>query len=82
MISVHCLLLLAAITAVCASPNGAPSTACSEMMPKHPPFTAQTSTSPYTLTVSKKSIRAGDSVEVTIKGKTATDTIKGLFVQG
>lgn len=83
MSSLRCIVLLfVAVTAVYALPDGAPSGSCSEMLPKHPPFVAQTSVLPYTLEVSKKQIRSSDSVEVTIKGNTASDTIKGLFVQG
>ena len=36
---------------------------------------------PYNINLSKSKIRPGDSIEVTIQGKTADDTFKGLLVE-
>jgi hypothetical protein len=41
----------------------------------------QKSASPYDIILSKNKIRGGDSIDVTIKGKSNDDTIKGFLVK-
>lgn len=59
---------------------GAPESECSTMTPRHK-VEAQRSAFPYTINLSKRQVRAGETVEVTVKGKTADDVIKGFIVQ-
>lgn len=65
---------------VSAFSGGAPKDACGDMVPQHH-VDPQKGKSPYSLLVSKKSIKAGDVVQLTLKGRTASDTFKGLLVQ-
>lgn len=60
--------------------SGAPAEECSTMTPRHH-VDPQKGPSPYDITIDKKFIRAGESVTVTIKGRTPDDTFKGLLVQ-
>lgn len=60
--------------------SGAPGEECSTMTPRHH-VDPQTGPSPYDITLDKRSIRAGETVTVTIKGRHNDDTIKGLLVQ-
>lgn len=50
------------------------------MTPRHH-VDPQKSAFPYNIILSKNKIRAGDTIEVTIQGKTADDTLKGLLVE-
>lgn len=74
------IALVAAPALVAAFSGGAPKEACGDMVPQHH-VDAQKGKSPYSLLVSKKSIRSGDVVQLTLKGNTASDTFKGLLVQ-
>lgn len=47
--------------------GGAPESVCEDMTPKHP-VAPQRSRLPYTVSVSKKEINAGDKVDITISG--------------
>lgn len=60
--------------------QGAPSSECTSMTPQHH-VEAQRGAFPYTITINKNKIRAGETVEVTIKGKKSDDNFKGLLVQ-
>lgn len=53
---------------------------CSSMTPQHH-VDAQRGAFPYTITLDKKLIKAGETVGITIKGKSASDNFKGLMVQ-
>ncbi|XP_014249583.1 putative defense protein Hdd11-like [Cimex lectularius] len=59
--------------------SGAPKETCEDMTPQHkvPP---QKSRSPYVIRLSRTKIHAGESVDVTITGKT-TETFKGFLLQ-
>lgn len=59
---------------------GAPNVACVDMVPQHH-VASQPLPSPYTVSASHTSVKSGDSVNVEIKGNTATDTIKGYMLQ-
>ncbi|CAH2104874.1 unnamed protein product [Euphydryas editha] len=59
---------------------GAPESACKHMTPGHP-ASPQESIAPYVVTTSTKELKAGSSMTVTISGKSANDTIRGLMVQ-
>lgn len=50
------------------------------MTPRHH-VEPQKGSFPYDIILSKNKIKAGDSIEITIKGKSAEDVIKGLLVQ-
>lgn len=73
--------LLATIKVVSGYGAGAPKEACGDMIPQHhtPP---QTSPFPYKITVNKKIIRAGESVQVSITSGGSVKDFKGFFIQG
>lgn len=73
-------ICLVAVTATNAYGRGAPTGACSDMIPRHP-VDPQTSRAPYEVQVSKNKIRSDDTVDVTIRGLKPSDTIKGFMVQ-
>ncbi|KAG5676743.1 hypothetical protein PVAND_006552 [Polypedilum vanderplanki] len=73
-------LLIALVPYVYSYSAGAPESECVDMTPRHH-VEPQTTPFPYNILISKRQIRAGETVEVTIQGKTAKDTIKGLLVQ-
>ena len=60
--------------------KGAPDSECESMTPRHH-VEAQKSAFPYNIVLSKKQIRSGETITVTIKGKSADDTIKGFIAQ-
>jgi hypothetical protein len=68
----RCAILFAVLVAVL--PNalgysaGAPEGACEDMVPQHH-TDPQSSPAPYSIQLSKSRIRAGDAVQVTIRGK-------------
>lgn len=60
--------------------NGAPDSECQSMTPRHH-VDPQTTPAPYDFIISKKKIRAGETVELTVKGRGRDDTFKGLLVE-
>lgn len=60
--------------------SGAPAEECSTMTPRHH-VDAQRGAAPYDIVLDKKNIKAGETVTVSIKGRSQDDTIKGLLVQ-
>lgn len=60
--------------------SGAPSSECKDMTPRHH-VDAQKGAMPYDISLDKRNIRAGETVTVNIRGKSADDVIKGLLVQ-
>ncbi|XP_045458716.1 putative defense protein Hdd11 [Melitaea cinxia] len=72
--------ILAVVTCAHGFSSGAPQSVCQHMTPGHP-VSPQESQSPYVITTSTKEVKAGHSMTVTISGKTANDTIRGLMVQ-
>lgn len=60
--------------------KGAPKEECGTMTPRHH-VDAQTSAFPYLINLEKRAIKSGETVLVTIKGKTNDDNFKGLIVQ-
>lgn len=60
--------------------SGAPTEECSSMTPRHG-VEPQRGAAPYDITLDKKSIRAGESVTVTIKSRSIEDAFKGLLVE-
>lgn len=76
-----CFLVIAALAAPALGySSGAPEDACVDMVPQHH-TPAQTSAAPYTLTTSRKAIRGGDEIILTITGKGPSDKIRGFMVQ-
>lgn len=75
-------ILVAAPFSAIGTPVGATVKSCDSMKPLHQNIGSQTSQAPYTVTVSKTKIRPGETVEVTIKGKTASDKFSGYMLQG
>lgn len=67
-------------TAIWCYSTGAPADACGNLTPQHH-VAPQSSVAPYILEVSKDSIRAGDSVELTLRGQKPSNTFKGFLVQ-
>ena len=49
-------------------PEGAPKDTCNELCPNHQDADPKSGTAPYSVTISKSQISAGDNVTVTIKG--------------
>ncbi|XP_053672329.1 putative defense protein Hdd11 [Anopheles nili] len=77
-----CVLLTVAL---CAAPAigfsaGAPNGACGDMIPQHH-TDAQKSAAPYQIILSKKQLKAGEGLTITVQGNSAKDTIKGLLCQ-
>lgn len=70
-------VILALTSYVRAYSGGAPEGVCEDMTPKHP-APPQTSSFPYTVSVSKKEIKSSDEVEITISGG---QPFKGFLVQ-
>lgn len=60
--------------------TGAPKAACVDMIPQHH-VAPQASTAPYNLQTSKSKLQSGESVDITLKGNSPADTIKGFMVQ-
>ncbi|XP_045769699.1 putative defense protein Hdd11-like [Maniola jurtina] len=60
--------------------DGAPPSACKDMIPRHP-VPPQSTPAPYTITPSTKVVKAGTPMEVTISGNSAADTIRGIMLQ-
>ncbi|XP_028034065.1 putative defense protein Hdd11 [Bombyx mandarina] len=60
--------------------SGAPESACVDMIPKHP-VSPQTSTPPYTITTSTKTVKAGTPMEVVISGNKPENIIRGLLLE-
>jgi len=59
--------------------DGAPIDACEDMLPQHG-APAQTKESPYTLTPNRKSVKAGESITLTLASKDFSK-FKGFLVQ-
>nr|P0C963.1 RecName: Full=Putative defense protein 2; Short=DFP-2; Flags: Precursor [Antheraea mylitta] len=69
-----------ALALTSAYPTGAPTSACFDMIPGH--FASpQSEPAPYIITTPVSAVKAGDSIEVTISGKTAKDTMRGILLE-
>lgn len=75
------LVVAVGIPSIYAYSKGAPDSQCDSMTPKHGPVQPQKSAAPYDIILNKKSIRAGETLTITIKGKSKENVIKGLLVQ-
>lgn len=73
----YATVILAFIAYTKAYSGGAPEGVCEDMTPKHP-APPQTSKFPYTITVNKKEVKAGEQVEITISGG---QPFKGFLLQ-
>ncbi|XP_055008058.1 putative ferric-chelate reductase 1 isoform X2 [Boleophthalmus pectinirostris] len=62
-------------------PNGSVSISCESMIPVHLPYTANSSSPPYTLSASADTYRPGDSITVTLEVQDATLYFEGFFLQ-
>jgi len=71
------IVLFALVAQVLSYPNGPSNLACVTMTPNHGGAAAQTTTSPYQVTVSSQSVKAGETLTVTIGGS----AFKGFFMQ-
>lgn len=74
------VFLSVCIGAALAYSPGAPVAACPNLTPQHG-VDPQQSSPPYSLSVSSLLVRAGDTVNVTLKGDGPADTIKGFLFQ-
>nr|XP_055056838.1 putative defense protein 3 [Misgurnus anguillicaudatus] len=61
-------IVLQVFTCATCYPNGAPASACVDMMPKHKDVQPQPSTAPYTILPSSTSFQTGKPITVVIKG--------------
>ncbi|XP_032530142.2 putative defense protein Hdd11-like isoform X2 [Danaus plexippus] len=61
--------------------HGAPESACRDLMPRHQDHKPQTSPPPYAITTSVRELKAGDSLRVTVEGKTPANLIRGIMLQ-
>lgn len=75
------LVVAVGIPSIYGFSKGAPDSQCDSMTPKHGPVQPQKSAAPYDIILSKKSVRAGEKIDITIKGKAKENVIKGLLVQ-
>ncbi|KAF4520472.1 hypothetical protein B566_EDAN004723 [Ephemera danica] len=73
-------VLVAVVVVVQAYPDGAPLSTCGDMTPQHGK-PAQNSPSPYSIKLSKTSIRSGGKVYVTLEAPSG-DSFKGFIIQG
>lgn len=74
------VLVVALIGTVSCYSAGAPESECVSMTPQHH-VEAQKSAFPYSINIAKRQIRSGETVQITIKGKSADDVIKGFIIQ-
>ncbi|XP_040216119.1 ferric-chelate reductase 1-like isoform X3 [Rana temporaria] len=82
--SLWCIVITAGIffpPNAAAYPNGSIAVACDDMMPQHGDYKSQSSSAPYSLTVSKTSYSAKDQIIVTLKNTSADYPIEGFFIQ-
>jgi len=77
---VVCVLGISLMAGVSGYSDGAPDGECKTMTPRHH-VDPQTGLAPYDIIISNKKIRSGDTVDLTLRGKGADDTFKGLLVQ-
>ncbi|KAJ9600231.1 hypothetical protein L9F63_009478, partial [Diploptera punctata] len=77
-----CMLLLVSVPAqIYGFKTGAPESVCEDMEPQHH-SKPQTSPSPYSIKVSQNTIKAGETVTVTLEGNENSGIqFKGFFVQ-
>lgn len=81
MAFVHIILSIALlIVPALGNSAGAPKAACVDMIPQHH-VAPQASIAPYSVQTSKSKLQGGESVDITLKGNSPTDTIKGFMVQ-
>ncbi|CAH1790847.1 unnamed protein product [Owenia fusiformis] len=73
------VILLMLVYSLSAYPTGAPVAKCGDMTPGHGTKNDITN-SPYTVTASRTTFKAGDSMTVTVSG-TGGATFKGFFLQ-
>ncbi|XP_077981364.1 putative ferric-chelate reductase 1 [Glandiceps talaboti] len=73
------LLLVCSVPITLGYPSGPPQSSCTSMFPGHG-VAAQTSTSPYTVTVSQTNYATGDTINVTIQGSNGA-TFRGFILQ-
>lgn len=79
-VRVFIFIACVALPAAWAYSAGAPSVACGDMVPQHG-VAPQQSSAPYKLLLSTKSVRAGNEIQLELKGNGKGDTIKGFMVQ-
>eukprot|EP00057_Strongylocentrotus_purpuratus_P015304 XP_011669778.1 PREDICTED: putative defense protein Hdd11-like [Strongylocentrotus purpuratus] len=80
MIGLFSFLVLCQVQSSNAYPTGAVTSACGDMTPNHG-FSAQTSVSPYTITVSPVFYQPGEQMTVTISRNTGSPALKGILLQ-
>ncbi len=73
-------VLIVLLNNVQSHPHGPPHSACLGLMPRHD-VDPQSRVSPYSVQVNKNKLESGDTIEVTIRGATDDDIIKGFMVQ-
>uniref|UniRef100_A0A1L8DPH3 Putative serine protease n=1 Tax=Nyssomyia neivai TaxID=330878 RepID=A0A1L8DPH3_9DIPT len=81
--ALRCIIVFVAIAlpAAWANSAGAPTVACDDLVPQHH-VDPQKTTAPYSYVLPKKrTVAPGESLEVTVRGNSKSDTIKGFLVQ-
>uniref|UniRef100_A0A1B0CJK8 Putative serine protease n=1 Tax=Lutzomyia longipalpis TaxID=7200 RepID=A0A1B0CJK8_LUTLO len=79
----RCVIIFVAIAlpAAWANSAGAPDVACDDLVPQHH-VDPQSTPAPYSYVLPKtRTVKPGESIQVTIRGNSKTDTIKGFLIQ-
>nr|Q0Q029.1 RecName: Full=Putative defense protein 1; Short=DFP-1; Flags: Precursor [Antheraea mylitta]ABG72705.1 putative defense protein [Antheraea mylitta] len=80
MMFAYIVAVVSALALTSAFPTGAPRSACFDMIPGH--FAnPKLEPAPYTITTPISAVKGGNSVEVTISGKTPEDTMRGILLE-
>lgn len=78
----YCIVVLAACVGVALSySTGAPTEACQNLTPQHGPVQPRTTPFPYNILLSKTGVAAGETIKVTIQGKSKENKIAGFMIQ-
>ncbi|GAB0098558.1 putative defense protein Hdd11-like [Sergentomyia squamirostris] len=75
------LVAVVALPGTWANSAGAPDVACKDLVPQHK-VDPQSTQAPYSYVLpQKRTVTPGESIQVTVRGNSKTDTIKGFLVQ-
>nr|Q0Q028.1 RecName: Full=Putative defense protein 3; Short=DFP-3; Flags: Precursor [Antheraea mylitta]ABG72706.1 putative defense protein [Antheraea mylitta] len=80
MMFAYIVAVVSALALTSAYPTGAPSSTCVSMRPGHL-ADPQPLPAPYTISTPVNTMKAGDSIEVTISGNTPDDFFRGILLQ-
>nr|AIC33904.1 defensin [Antheraea pernyi] len=80
MMFAYIVAVVSALALTSAYPTGAPSSTCVSMRPGHL-AEPQPHPGPYSITTPVNTMKAGDSIEVTISGNTPEDFFRGILLE-